>query len=68
MPALARIFRGKEEVGLGELKGLKRGPNDAQDLAEGEMGGISISTQGRVTLELGDRLEFFTRENVERTL
>lgn len=67
-PALARVYRGKERIGEAELVGLKRGPNDAQDLAAGELGGISLNTQGRVTLELGDRIEFFTRETVERKL
>jgi len=68
VPALARIFRGKEQIGEAELTGLKRGPNDARDLAAGEMGGISLSTTTRTTLELGDRIEFFTRESVQRTL
>jgi translation initiation factor IF-2 len=67
-PAMARVFRGKEQVGEAELTGLKRGPNDATDLAAGELGGINLKMQGRLTLELGDRIEFFTRETVERTL
>jgi len=67
-PAFARVFRGKEQIGEAELTGLKRGPNDAKDLATSELGGISLSTTGRLQLELGDRIEFFTRETVERTL
>jgi len=67
-PALARIYRGKEQIGEAELTGLKRGPNDAADLAEGELGGISLSTSSKLQLELGDRIRFFTREMVERTL
>ncbi len=67
-PALVRIYRGKDQVGEAELVGLKRGPNDATDLAEGELGGINLKTEGRLALELGDRVEFFTRERVERTL
>ena len=68
VPAFVRIYRGKEQIGEAELTGLKRGPNDATDLAEGELGGVSLATAGRVQLELGDRLEFFTRETVTRTL
>jgi len=68
VPAFARVFRGKEQIGEAELIGLKRGPNDANDLATGELGGISLNTQGRLILEIGDRIEFFTRETVERTL
>jgi translation initiation factor IF-2 len=67
-PALARIFRGKEQIGEAELTGLKRGPNDAKDLATSELGGISLKTANRLLLEIGDRIEFYTRENVERTL
>ncbi len=67
-PAFARVLRGKEQIGDAELTGLKRGPNDAKDLATGEMGGINLSTTSRITLELGDRLEFYTRETVARTL
>jgi translation initiation factor IF-2 len=67
-PAFARVFRGKEQIGEAELVGLKRGPNDASDLATGELGGVNLKTQGRLTLELGNRIKFFTRETVERTL
>lgn len=68
VPAFARVFRGKSQIGEAELSGLKRGPNDAKDLATGELGGISLTTSGRLVLEIGDRVEFFTRETVERTL
>ena len=67
-PAFVRVFHGKEQIGEAELTGLKRGPNDATDLAEGELGGINLRTTTRLQLELGDRLEFFTRETVQRTL
>jgi translation initiation factor IF-2 len=68
VPALARIYRGKEQIGEAELTGLKRGPNDARDLGTGEMGGISLKTSTRLELQLEDRISFYTRESVERTL
>ncbi|HSX42460.1 MAG TPA: translation initiation factor IF-2, partial [Candidatus Saccharimonadales bacterium] len=61
VPALARIRRGKELVGEAELTGLKRGPNDAKDLATSELGGLSLKTTARLQLELGDHIEFYTR-------
>jgi translation initiation factor IF-2 len=67
-PALARVYRGKEQLGEARLTGLKRGPNDATDLVTGELGGVSLTTASRLQLEIGDRLEFFTRETVERSL
>ncbi len=67
-PAFVRVFRGKEQIGDAELTGLKRGPNDAKDLVTGELGGLNLKTASRLELQLGDRLEFFTREIQERTL
>ena len=68
VPALARIMRKKEQIGDAELKQLKRGPNDAKDIATGELCGFTLTTTTRVELELGDKIEFYTRETQERTL
>ena len=68
VPAQVRIMRGKKPVGDATLTGLKRGPNTAQDLVEGEMGGISLQTSGRVELLLGDILEVYRIETKERSL
>lgn len=68
VPAFVRIMRAKEQIGSAELTGLKRGPNDAKDLATSELGGLSLKTTSRIELQLGDKLEFFTREVQERTL
>lgn len=67
-PAQVRVKRGKETVGEAKLKGLKRGPNDATDLVEGEMGGLNLETSTRLELQVGDRLEFYIVETTERTL
>jgi translation initiation factor IF-2 len=68
IPALARVVRGKEELAQVEVTNLKKGPQDAKEVFEGEMCGLSLKTTGRVNLEEGDRIEFFTREAVTRTL
>lgn len=68
VPAMARIFRGKEQIAEVEVTNLKRGPQDTKEVLEGEMCGLSFVTQSRVNLEENDRLEFFTRELKERTL
>jgi translation initiation factor IF-2 len=67
-PALAKVVRGDEIVAEVEITNLKRGPQDAKDLLEGEMGGVSLKTAGKLDLQLDDRLEAFTRETVARTL
>lgn len=68
VPAFVRIMRKKELLGEATLTQLKRGPNDAKDIATGEMCGLTLTTTGRIELELGDKIEFFTRETQERTL
>lgn len=67
-PAQVRIRRGKEQIGEAVLKGLKRGPNDAVDLVEGELGGVDLETTSRIDLQVGDKLEFYVVETKERAL
>lgn len=68
-PALARVMRGDDKIADVEVTGLKRGPNDARDdIVEGEMCGMSIKTNNRVDLADGDRIELYTREEVQRSL
>jgi translation initiation factor IF-2 len=68
MPALAKILRGDELLAEAEVTNLKRGPQDAKEIIEGEMCGVSLKTIAKVNLEEGDKLEFFTRTTVARTL
>jgi len=67
-PALARVMRGDEQLMEVEVTGLKRGPQEAKEVFEGEMCGISLSTPSRLDLVDGDHIELFTRETIERTL
>lgn len=68
-PSLARIRRGKDEIaGPVEVTNLKRGPQDAKEVVEGEMCGVNIKTDSKLELQENDVLEFFTRETIERSL
>ncbi len=67
-PALARVLRGDETIAEVEITGLKRGPQDAKDIVEGEMCGISLKTTAKLELEIDDRIEAFTREAISRNL
>lgn len=67
-PALARVTRGNETLAEVKVTQLKRGPQDAKEIFEGEMCGLSFESHGRVDLEIGDHIELFTRETVARTL
>ncbi len=68
VPALARIMRDKEQLAEVEVTSLKRGPQDAKEVFEGEMCGLSFKSTSRVDLMEGDYIEFFKRETVARTL
>lgn len=68
VPALARVMRGNEELAEVEVTNLKRGPQDAKEILEGEMCGLSFTTKSRVDLQEGDSLELFTRELKARSL
>lgn len=68
LPALARVIRGDEQLAEVEVTNLKRGPQDAKEVVEGEMCGLSFRSTARVDLQEGDRLELFRRETVTRKL
>jgi translation initiation factor IF-2 len=68
LPALARVKRGEEQLAEVEVTNLKRGPQDAKEVVEGELCGLSFRSTSRVDLAEGDTLELFTRETVSRQL
>ncbi len=68
VPALARVMRDKEQLAEVEVTSLRRGPQDAKEVLEGEMCGLSFTSTSRVDVQEGDRIEFFTRELKERSL
>jgi translation initiation factor IF-2 len=68
MPAFVRVMRGNEPLAEVEITNLKRGPQDAKEVVEGEMCGVSLKTTARLDLQEGDRLEFFTRQTIARKL
>ncbi len=65
---LARVKRGDEELGEAEVTKVQRQQQEAKEVFEGEMCGLSLKTNKKLLLEEGDTLEFFTRELVKRTL
>ena len=65
---LTRVKRGDELLGEVEVEKVQRQQQEAKDVFEGEMCGLSLKTHKKLLLEEGDKLEFFTRELVKRTL
>lgn len=65
---LARVKRGEEQLAEAEVTKVQRQQQEAKEVFEGEMCGLSLKTTKKLQLEEGDKLEFFTRELVKRTL
>lgn len=68
VPSLARVMRDKEVLAEVKITNLKRGPQDAKEVFEGEMCGLSFESSNRVDIQEGDAIELFTRETVARNL
>ena len=65
---LVRVKRGNEQLAEIEVTHVQRQQQEAKEVFEGEMCGLSLKTTKKLLLEEGDKLEFFTRELVKRTL
>ncbi len=65
---LVRAKRGDEVLAEVEVTSVQRNQQEAKEVFEGEMCGLSLKTDKKLQLEIGDTLEFFTRELVKRTL
>jgi len=65
---LARVKRGKEQIAEVEIINVQRQQQEAKEVFEGEMCGLSLKTNKKLLVEEGDKLELFTREIVKRTL
>ena len=59
---LGRAYRKKDLLGEVEVINVQEGKVDVPSLAEGELGGMSLKTQKKIQLEIGDRITFFVRE------
>ncbi|MEI7539145.1 MAG: translation initiation factor IF-2 [Candidatus Saccharibacteria bacterium] len=65
---LARVKRKNEQLFEAEVSNVQRQQQEAKEVFEGEMCGLSLKTNKKVALEEGDKLELFTRELVKRKL
>lgn len=65
---LARVKRNGEQLAEVEVTSVKRQKQEAKEVFEGEMCGLSLKTSKKLQLEESDELEFFTREIEKRTL
>jgi translation initiation factor IF-2 len=64
--AKARVLRGSQTVGEGQISSLRRFKDDVREVLQGQECGIGID--GVSDLRVGDVIEAFTTEEVARTL
>jgi translation initiation factor IF-2 len=62
------ISKDSEDIEEAEVTKVQRQQQEAKEVFEGEMCGLSLKTKKKLTIVEGDKLEFFTRELVKRTL
>lgn len=65
---LVRVKRNKEQIAEMEVMTVEKNQQEAKEVFEGEMCGLSLKSNKKVQLEIGDKLEFFKRELVARKL
>ena len=65
---LARVKRNKEQIAEVKVTHVQRQQQEAKEVFEGEMCGISLKLTKKLIIEEGDKLELFTRELVKRVL
>lgn len=65
---LARVKRADEQIAEVEVDKVQRQQQEVKEVFEGDMCGLQLKTKGKLMLAEGDRLEFFRRELVKRTL
>ena len=61
---LVRVKRGGEQLAEVEVANVQRQQQEAKEVFEGEMCGLSLRTQKKLQLAIGDTLEFFTRRTL----
>lgn len=67
-PALLVRIKHDGQVAEAEVSHVQRQKVDVKEAFEGDMCGLQLKTKGKVTVQEGDKLEFFRRELVKRTL
>ena len=65
---LARVKRGDEQLAEVTVTKVQRQQVEAKEVFEGEMCGLDLETTRKLELLEGDKLEFFSRELVQREL
>ncbi len=65
---LARVVNAGEKIAEVEVASVQREQQEVKEVFEGDLCGLSLKTDKKLLIEVGDTIEFFKRELVDRTL
>jgi translation initiation factor IF-2 len=63
-----KIFRGEEEIGDAEITSVQEKNQEVKEVRVGTMCGLKLRPEGKLKIDIDDRLEVYKREIVEKTL
>lgn len=64
----ARVMRDKKHVADVFVQSVQRQQQEAKEVFEGEMCGLNLKLEKKFVIEEGDRIEFYSQEEIQRTL
>lgn len=65
---IAKVTRDKEVIGEAVITKVQRQQSEVKEVVEGDMCGVELKTENKIAIEEGDRIDFVSREIVERKL
>lgn len=68
LTVFGRVYRNKELIGEVQVDSVQKEKLAVSELVAGETGGIAFKLEKKLTIELNDRVKFFTREMRRKTL
>ena len=68
LPAQAKIKRGDDDIASVEVVSIKKGESEANEIVKGELCGLGLAVTEKISLEIGDSLEFYRQESKPRKL
>lgn len=64
----AKVYRGEKEVADVEITSVQEKNQEVKEVRAGTMCGLKIKPEGKLKIEIDDRLEAYKREMIEKTL
>lgn len=63
-----KVYRGEKEIGDAEITSVQEKNQEVKEVRVGTMCGLKLRPEGKLKIDIDDRLEVYKREIVEKTL